>query len=784
MEKGNEGDEIILFSFRQIDCAIPSEVAKVSEINADLLTEILSRSLLLITDGEVQFPLALPQNIASRHRICTSIAAKIKELGYLNDCGYNQLLYPVESQTRDLLTWIVEKLPRSEEEGAEEMIGATGLMNRRILSALTEWKSKPRLLPVCSEGIVPRKAFESRPFTTIQGLLRDRKSTVGIFQVAAAEKSSVDSSVFEKHAHELAGDSMLTLRLERGFGDDRSGGAAAEMDEGGDGIEGGTAADGRGAEASGSARRTRQQSNGTAVARAAVRKAMGLPPSPSPLVTGAGVGAGTGSAGDDGVAAAESAGGADGALAAGAYDKIVQSKQIHSTLQELIQDISQKTPNAGAGTGSGSGMQRGTRFSHAVEFGQDGSAVAAAAVASVIQGRTTAAVNSGAAVVPRPPSSPDDPTRPMTTEVMAGAAFAAASGTGGGEGGGGGAEEGDASAAAAAAGGGVPGSGGGSAGGAKRMSQDQLEEQTRQEELEALRGEVQKQAGLVESITRQHAAASGKTAQFEAEAAALLLETEKMEKEVLMKRRTLELLPSARDNIGKLQDQCSRYSERLLALAEEWETHRQPLARQLQEKEDIQLKRREKGRMMVEEVKRYREEMAAMVLDLKDKQDKVQVLNEEKAKLNKNINRAVYTRRILDITAQIVKQNKDIDKITADIRDIQKTINQNSSTLQRADAITEELIFKAATDKEDPVMVDTYRRLKTLRAKFEELVEAVGRAGQQEKTQRDLETKIDQEQARVSAHNFDRIRADLDAITKENAQLISQIKSLSSAGSK
>ena len=44
-----------------------------------------------------------------------------------------------------------------------------------------------------------------------------------------------------------------------------------------------------------------------------------------------------------------------------------------------------------------------------------------------------------------------------------------------------------------------------------------------------------------------------------------------------------------------------------------------------------------------------------------------------------------------------VKQNKDIDKITADIRDIQKTINLNSSTLQRADAVTEELIFAVGT---------------------------------------------------------------------------------------
>lgn len=42
---------------------------------------------------------------------------------------------------------------------------------------------------------------------------------------------------------------------------------------------------------------------------------------------------------------------------------------------------------------------------------------------------------------------------------------------------------------------------------------------------------------------------------------------------------------------------------------------------------------------MVEEVKRYRSEMGGMIQDLKDKQDRMQILNEETSKLNKNINR-------------------------------------------------------------------------------------------------------------------------------------------------
>ncbi len=54
MEKGNEGDEIIFLSLRQIECAIPDEVVKVGQISADLLVAIIARCLSLISDGEVK----------------------------------------------------------------------------------------------------------------------------------------------------------------------------------------------------------------------------------------------------------------------------------------------------------------------------------------------------------------------------------------------------------------------------------------------------------------------------------------------------------------------------------------------------------------------------------------------------------------------------------------------------------------------------------------------------------------------------------------------------------
>jgi peptidoglycan hydrolase CwlO-like protein len=161
----------------------------------------------------------------------------------------------------------------------------------------------------------------------------------------------------------------------------------------------------------------------------------------------------------------------------------------------------------------------------------------------------------------------------------------------------------------------------------------------------------------------------------------------------------------------------------------------------------------------------------------------------------------LYTHRIMDITSSLAKQHKEVEKITNDIRDLQKTINLNTNTLSRTDAICEELIFtvsssaftlilpinkmfffhdcKAADNRNDPVMVDTYRRLKNLRSAFESLVSTVNSIGSTEKQTRDYETKIDQEKNRLASYNFERIQTDLEAIMKENASLLNQVKILS-----
>ena len=606
---------------------------------------------LLIQDEDNKYDTKLPTNVAARHRISTNIAAKIKELGYPGDCGYNQLLYPVEMQTRTLLTWLVQKLPQSQEEIAEESLGANAILNRRIMSALNTWKKQPWRLSVCADGTPLRNIYNIEPLKTtsiLSKLSSDNTkniSTIDIFNNCSAQKIASEPSIFEKHTLECIYDSLYASKLEDDFA-------------GNDDV-------------SGSRKGKRKDGNGASeMIQNVVRNA---------------------------ISAAKQSYNFNGGKPLGLFDK--KAEQFNKTLQELIADASSEGSIK-------SNFARGTRFSHATEFSEE--------LSASIGKSNNVDFKIGS-----------DETEDAET----------------------------------------------------RKARLLEEERLREEELEQLKEEVRLSQLSVDTQERQYNNAASKIRQLESELAALLNEGDALEREIMLKRKTLEMLPSAAENIGKLQVICGASAKRLIQLAQEWETHRRPLVEQLRNKKMSKAARRATCRAMVEEMKRCREEMVRMVQDIKEKQERAQVLSEEMSKLPKNINRNIYTHRILDIISSIAKQNKEIDKIVSDIRDIQKTINNNSSAVSRADAVAEELIFSAANAQgSDPATVDTYRRLRTLRSKFESLLQSVSKQGQLEKQNRDLEKKVDQEQSRVSQHNFERIRQDLEQVLKDNNSLVSQIK--------
>lgn len=167
MDQRNEGDEIILFAFSQIGCKLDDSVS-ISQLTAENIIKLVTRALFVISHGDIAISDVLPGNLAARHRICTDIAGKVKELGYLGDCGYNQLLYPSPAQSKSILNWLMQKLPRSEDV-ADVTMSLSDLFAKRISEALGHWKKcwifnscaygQP-LISVCAASSYPAKVVD------------------------------------------------------------------------------------------------------------------------------------------------------------------------------------------------------------------------------------------------------------------------------------------------------------------------------------------------------------------------------------------------------------------------------------------------------------------------------------------------------------------------------------------------------------------------------------------------------------------------------------------------
>lgn len=93
------------------------------------------------------------------------------------------------------------------------------------------------------------------------------------------------------------------------------------------------------------------------------------------------------------------------------------------------------------------------------------------------------------------------------------------------------------------------------------------------------------------------------------------------------------------------------------------------------------------------------------------------LLTAEYEKLPKNVNRAVYTYRIMDIIRQVRKQKAEIGRIIGDIRAMQKQINSTSGKLQRTEAVAEERLYQGASSfkGKDQNVVDAYKEFSRLR---------------------------------------------------------------------
>jgi hypothetical protein len=241
-----------------------------------------------------------------------------------------------------------------------------------------------------------------------------------------------------------------------------------------------------------------------------------------------------------------------------------------------------------------------------------------------------------------------------------------------------------------------------------------------------------------------------------------------------VKKKTHDLLPNADENLRKLKELVQGSADRLTKLSTKWEEVRGPLVERYRILRSESEGRESEETRLLGEVGRLRSRMKEVADETREKESLYKQLVTEYEQLSKGQSRVSYTRRILEIVANIHKQKEDIGRILADTRKVQKEINQLAGKLDRVFTMTDELVYKDA--RKDEARRQAYKMLASLRDNCGKVVEAIEETGQTKRDQRDLEDQIDSESGKKAAANLKKIEADLAQMKSENSQLLAQLK--------
>jgi len=112
---------------------LPSDF-KMATITSDILYASILNCLRAIEPKKTEsIPATLPKSMSIRVNVCSEIVNIIKSLGYKGDMAYNQILYPSQGESRKLLMWLIDIVPK-------KSMGAstTGIVETQIYDQISK----------------------------------------------------------------------------------------------------------------------------------------------------------------------------------------------------------------------------------------------------------------------------------------------------------------------------------------------------------------------------------------------------------------------------------------------------------------------------------------------------------------------------------------------------------------------------------------------------------------------------------------------------------------------
>ena len=181
---------------------LPKDFDALDRLDGAILTEGVARCINLIEGSDV-VPTKMPRGVAKRHKFCTELGKRMKGLGFNGDCGFQQFMYPNARDSRRMLVFCVNKLPKNEDEGEEDVSAAADL-NRSMKSALKQFGSAFWRM----DGHNPRHIVRTSPLEVVESKEKSEQHYYHAFMPLLSEqplsKWDVAASVFELNAKEVA----------------------------------------------------------------------------------------------------------------------------------------------------------------------------------------------------------------------------------------------------------------------------------------------------------------------------------------------------------------------------------------------------------------------------------------------------------------------------------------------------------------------------------------------------------------------------------------------------
>ena len=129
MEANTTTDELVIQFLGSAGVELPAKVASLGDLDSEALFAVCGHCLNAIAADhgkEERLPSKLPTNPGARFRACTSLATAISGLGFDGEIGFNHFLYPSEAETRKLLLFLIDQMPKTDGADADGDAGGLG----------------------------------------------------------------------------------------------------------------------------------------------------------------------------------------------------------------------------------------------------------------------------------------------------------------------------------------------------------------------------------------------------------------------------------------------------------------------------------------------------------------------------------------------------------------------------------------------------------------------------------------------------------------------------------